>query len=229
MGTAPTIENNQKEVNNIGFYDNENGYEIYPREKHAIFSVITFRPQDLLIQDEYIERVQSEYQVQWLKEKSSDFRTEVDLIIWQLNAQFHRRGRNKVLECLQFGGNREFWRDFPDEEEIGFFFRHCYDFATEIVKCADKAVSLDNMKRLFDVFVKEVIFDGERFLIIMKTTDKPLDREKGQKEEATRKKFELLRFGDPTENRTRVTAVKGRCLDRLTMGPVFGRCALLLW
>lgn len=118
---------------NIGFYDNENGYEIYPREKHATISVITFRPQDLLIQDEYIERVQSEYQVQWLKEKSYDFRTEVDLIIWQLNAQCHPRGRNKVLECLQFGGNREFWQDFPDEEEIGFYFRHCYDFAVNYI------------------------------------------------------------------------------------------------
>lgn len=30
----------------------------------------------------------------------------------------------------------------------------------------------------------------------MKTTDKPLDPEKRQKEEATRKKFELLRFGE---------------------------------
>ena len=28
-------------------------------------------------------------------------------------------------------------------------------------------------------------------------------------------------FGDPDENRTRVTAVKGRCLDRLTTGPYF--------
>ena len=27
------------------------------------------------------------------------------------------------------------------------------------------------------------------------------------------------RLGDPYENRTRVTAVKGRCLDRLTNGP----------
>ncbi|MCX4364033.1 MAG: hypothetical protein OSJ74_11750, partial [Clostridia bacterium] len=60
---------------------------------------------------------------------------------------------------------------------------------TAIVKCVDKAESLDNMKRLFDVFIKEVIFDGERFLIIMKTTDVPLDPEKEQKEEATRKKF----------------------------------------
>lgn len=70
---------------------------------------------------------------------------------------------------------------------------------TEIVKCADKTESLDNMKRLFDMFIKEVIFDGERFLIVMKTTNEPLDPEKRQKEEAIRKKFELLRFGDPFE------------------------------
>ena len=80
---------------------------------------------------------------------------------------------------------------------------------TEIVRCADKAESLENMKRLFDVFIKEVIFDGERFLIIMKTTDKPLDPEKRQKEEATRKKFELLRFGDPNGTRTHDFTVKG--------------------
>ena len=29
----------------------------------------------------------------------------------------------------------------------------------------------------------------------------------------------LLNTGDPVENRTRVTAVKGRCLNRLTTGP----------
>lgn len=72
---------------------------------------------------------------------------------------------------------------------------------TEIVKCANKAESLDNMKRLFDMFIKEVIFDGERFLIVMKTTNEPLDPEKGQKEEATRKKFELLRFGELANTR----------------------------
>lgn len=71
---------------------------------------------------------------------------------------------------------------------------------TEIVKCADKAESLDNMKRLFDVFIKEVIFDGERFLIVMKTTNEPLDPEKDTKKETIRKKFELLRFGDPCGN-----------------------------
>ena len=39
----------------------------------------------------------------------------------------------------------------------------------------------------------------------------------------TKQKSALLRerifFGDPDENRTRVTAVKGRCLNRLTTGP----------
>lgn len=87
---------------------------------------------------------------------------------------------------------------------------------TEIVKCTDKAESLDNMKRLFDVFIHEVIFDGERFLIVMKTTDEPLDPEKGQKEEATRKKFELLRFGDPPEIRTPDHRIKSAVLYRLS-------------
>ena len=56
------------------------------------------------------------------------------------------------------------------------------------------------MKRLFDVFIHEVIFDGERFLIVMKTTDEPLDPEERQKEKATRKKFELLPFGELKRN-----------------------------
>ena len=32
-------------------------------------------------------------------------------------------------------------------------------------------------------------------------------------------KCDSPQFGDPDENRTRVTAVKGRCLNRLTTGP----------
>ena len=42
-------------------------------------------------------------------------------------------------------------------------------------------------------------------------------------------KFEFAGNGDPTGNRTRVTAVKGRCLDRLTTEPHFlskGLCTL---
>lgn len=53
----------------------------------------------------------------------------------------------------------------------------------------------------------------------MKNTNEPFEPEKGQKEEATRKKFELLRFGDSVGIRTRVTALRGLCLNRLTTEP----------
>ncbi len=33
----------------------------------------------------------------------------------------------------------------------------------------------------------------------------------------------ILQFGDPYGIRTRVTAVKGRCLNRLTNGPIYNR------
>ena len=42
------------------------------------------------------------------------------------------------------------------------------------------------------------------------------------KKQKTNKKvpvFLQVLYGDPDENRTRVTAVKGRCLNRLTTGP----------
>ena len=42
------------------------------------------------------------------------------------------------------------------------------------------------------------------------------------KKRADAKASALLRFGDPYGNRTHVTAVKGRCLNRLTNGPGSG-------
>ena len=69
----------------------------------------------------------------WMKRKVSTFQTEIAETIKKLNAQFHPRGKNKVLECLQFGGNHEFWHDFPDEEEIAIYFQHCYDFAVNYI------------------------------------------------------------------------------------------------
>ena len=41
---------------------------------------------------------------------------------------------------------------------------------------------------------------------------------KAKKKTALKNQYGL--FGDPDENRTRVTAVKGRCLNRLTTGPL---------
>ncbi len=84
-------------------------------------------------QDNYLVEAQAEYSVRWLKRKAGKFQTEIAETVKALNAQFHPRGKNKVLECLQFGGNREFWNDFPDEEEIAAYFRHCYDFAVRYI------------------------------------------------------------------------------------------------
>ena len=94
----------------------------------------------------------------------------------------------------------------------------------KIVQCANRTESLESKKALFDLFIKEVIFDGDRFLIVMKTTD-DLDTDKSvqkdTKKETIRKKFELLRFGDLIGTRTRVYAVRGRRLNRLTIRPLF--------
>ena len=103
-------------------------------------------------------------------------------------------------------------------------------------------------KRLFDIFIKEVIFDGERMMIILKTTDEPEPPERkgfsetesqaegerkkkieksGDKEKSRaayglfRKRFETLPFGDLIGTRTRVYAVRGRRLNRLTIRPSF--------
>jgi len=93
-------------VENIGYYSKHVYSWLYPRDKHATVSVLMFRQQDLPAQDEYLEEAQAEYSVKWLKPKSDIFQTEIARTIKLLNAQFHPRGKNRVLECLQFGGNR---------------------------------------------------------------------------------------------------------------------------
>ncbi len=94
-------------MKNIGYY-NRNYTWLYPRDKHATISVLTFRQQDLPAQDNYLLEAQAEHVVHWLKRKTGIFQTEIAEMIKVLNAQFHPRGKNKVLECLQFGGNHEF-------------------------------------------------------------------------------------------------------------------------
>lgn len=42
------------------------------------------------------------------------------------NAQYFPRGKNTVLECLQFGGNREFWDGFASKQDIARYFSECY-------------------------------------------------------------------------------------------------------
>ncbi len=106
----------------------------------------------------------------------------------------------------------------------------------------------ESKKRLFDLFVKEIIFDGKNVLIVLRTYKgadaiKALQenslvnprkagrtneygeefesRENGVKKvlNQTNKRFGLELSGDPNGTRTHVTTVKGWCLNRLTMGP----------
>lgn len=120
-------------MKNIGYYSNHDYAWLYPRDNHATISVLTFRNQDLPAQDNYLIAAQAEYSVHWLKRKNGTFQTEIAETIKKLNAQIHPRGKNKVLECLQFGGNHEFWHDFLDEEGIAIYFQHCYEFAVNYI------------------------------------------------------------------------------------------------
>ena len=52
-------------------------------------------------------------------------------ILESTNAQFNPRGKNTVIECLQFGGNREFWNSFASSEAIRRYFYECYEYAVD--------------------------------------------------------------------------------------------------
>lgn len=112
------------------------------RDKHATISVITFRKDKLSEQDDYIREVEQTYSIVWLKPMCSYFEQEWERIKNELNATFNNRGKNIALECLQFGGNHEFWDDFPDEYEIMAYFKKCYAFAIQTVgyKQTDKNI-----------------------------------------------------------------------------------------
>ena len=112
------------------------------RDKHATISVITFRKDKLSAQDDYLEEVEQTYSIAWLKRKHTCFEQEWERVKNELNATFNSRGKNVALECLQFGGNHEFWDDFPDEYEIAAYFKKCYFFAVKAIgyKQTDKNI-----------------------------------------------------------------------------------------
>lgn len=108
--------------------------------------------------------------------------------------------------------------------------------------------SMESKKRLIETFVKEVIFDGTNVLIILRTINtaeaieelkenslvnpkkagttiqferlySDTERFLQKNESQTEKRFSLAPFGDLIGNRTRVYAVRGRRLNRLTIRP----------
>ena len=102
-----------------------------PRDKHATISVITHRQNDFTAVDEYLSRCEQEFEVEYIKSLHGTIEQAWKVAKDKLNAQFNKRKRNVVLECLQFGGNKEFWNGFPNEFEIEGYFKKCYSFAVD--------------------------------------------------------------------------------------------------
>lgn len=101
------------------------------KEKHATISVITHRETEFADVDNYLADCEQQFQVDYLKHMRHPTEQAWDNVMTLLNARFNKRGKNIVLEYLQFGCNKEFWNGFPDKDEIYMYFRNCYKFAVD--------------------------------------------------------------------------------------------------
>lgn len=102
-----------------------------PRDKHATISVITHRKKDFISIDKYLKDCEQQFDVEYIKPMYCPTEQSWTSVMKSTNAQLNNRGKNIVLECLQFGGNREFWQNFPDPDEIWMYFQNCYKFAVD--------------------------------------------------------------------------------------------------
>ena len=104
----------------------------YPRDKHATISVIAHRAQDFQSINEYLKDCEQRFKVEYFK-KMSTTEQAWNEVMKSTNAAYHFRGKNIVLECLQFGGNREFWDGFNSVQDIRAYFKVCYQYAIDKV------------------------------------------------------------------------------------------------
>lgn len=73
-----------------------------PRDKHATISVITHRQNDFTAVDEYLSDCEQRFKVAYIKRLRASAEQAWESVNLKLNAQFNKRKRNVVLECLQF-------------------------------------------------------------------------------------------------------------------------------
>ena len=99
------------------------------RDRHATISVIKHRMGKLDAVDDYIYDCEQRFKVEYLKHLNGTTLSAWESTMKELNAQLFPRGKNTILECLQFGGNREFWDSFESEQEIRRYFAACYAYA----------------------------------------------------------------------------------------------------
>lgn len=99
------------------------------RDEHATISVITHKRNEFSAVDEYLQSCEEQFDVRYIKRMDKPTEQAWQNVMTRLNAQLNDKGKNFVLECLQFGGNHEFWSLFRDKDEIEMYFRNCYKFA----------------------------------------------------------------------------------------------------
>ena len=71
------------------------------------------------------------FEVENLKRMTVPAEQAFNRVMDSTNAQYFPRGKNTVLECLQFGGNREFWKGFANSEAIRQYFSECYRYTID--------------------------------------------------------------------------------------------------
>ena len=135
-GVLPNID---KEVKTTKFYTSKPTWYAYPegdeqrapRDKHATISVLKFKADELPAVDAYLGNCEQRFSVEYLKRMPLPAERAWNRVMDSTNAQYFPRGKNTVLECLQFGGNREFWDSFASSETIRRYFSDCYHYAID--------------------------------------------------------------------------------------------------
>ena len=125
----------------IKFYTKKPTWYAYPdkdkqektRDKHATISVIKHREKDFCTVDGYLSDCEQRFQVTYLKRMNASAEQAWQSVMKSTNAQFYPRAKNTVLECLQFGGNSEFWSGFASEQDIARYFTVCYAYAVQTI------------------------------------------------------------------------------------------------
>ena len=125
-----------KEVHTTKVYTTKPTWYAYPegeqpRAKHATVSVLKFKADELPAVDAYLGDCEQRFSVEYLKRNTLPAEQAWKEITASTNARYFPRGRNTALECLQFGGNREFWDGFASEQDIARYFSECYRYAVE--------------------------------------------------------------------------------------------------
>lgn len=102
-----------------------------PRDKHATISILLHRENELQTVDDYLSTCEELYDVDYKKRLNGSTTEAWNETLNRLHARYNKRKNNKVLECLQFGGNKEFWDGFQSKNEIFTYFEKCYEYAVQ--------------------------------------------------------------------------------------------------